>query len=162
MITGPQCRAGRALIEVTRTKLAVRSGVDEAAIEKFERKLQELEPGMIVSLQSALETLGAVFIDENGGGIGVRLKFTESEARRIARLESEVDWSPTTGSLDPVRLLAATLCPSSKPTLWCPISWHTLISTFYSLLHSAAHPHTAERIHKFLADASTKVRASKL
>lgn len=89
MITGPQCRAGRALVEVTRTKLAVRSGVDEAAIEKFERKLQELEPGMIVSLQSALETLGAVFIDENGGGIGVRLKFTESEARRIARLESE-------------------------------------------------------------------------
>lgn len=89
MITGPQCRAGRALVEVTRTKLAVRSGVDEAAIEKFERKLQELEPGMIVSLQSALETLGAVFIDENGGGIGVRLKFTESEARRIACLESE-------------------------------------------------------------------------
>ena len=40
-------------------------------------------------VQSALETLGAVFIDENGGGIGVRLKFTESEARRIARLEGE-------------------------------------------------------------------------
>lgn len=89
MITGPQCRAGRALVEVTRTKLAVRSGVDEDAIEKFERKLQYLDPGMVEALQSALEALGAVFIDENGGGIGVRLKFTESEARRIARLEGE-------------------------------------------------------------------------
>ena len=43
----------------------------------------------ITALKSALETLGAVFIEENGGGIGVRLKFTESEAKRIARLEAE-------------------------------------------------------------------------
>jgi hypothetical protein len=30
-----------------------------------------------------------VFIGENGGGIGVRLKFTAAEARQIARLEGE-------------------------------------------------------------------------
>ncbi|WP_176038479.1 XRE family transcriptional regulator [Brucella tritici] len=89
MITGPQCRAGRALVEITRAKLSRRSGVDDDAIEKFERKLQHLDPGMVEALQSALEALGAVFINENGGGIGVRLKFTESEARRIARLEGE-------------------------------------------------------------------------
>ncbi|MEP9398667.1 XRE family transcriptional regulator [Mesorhizobium sp. KR2-14] len=89
MITGSQCRAGRALVEITRAKLASRSGVHEAVIEKFERKLQEPEPDEISALKSALETLGAVFLEENGGGIGVRLRFTESEAKRIARLEGE-------------------------------------------------------------------------
>lgn len=89
MITGSQCRVGRALVEVTRAKLAHRSGVDETVIERFERKLGKPEPDAIASVQSALEALGAVFLDENGGGIGVRLKFTESEARRIARLEAE-------------------------------------------------------------------------
>jgi hypothetical protein len=89
VITGSQCRAGRALVEITRAKLASRSAVDEAVIEQFERKLGEPEPETITALKSTLETLGAVFIDENGGGIGVRLKFTESEAKRIARLEGE-------------------------------------------------------------------------
>ena len=89
MITGSQCRAARALVEVSRGKLAIRSGVDEAVIEGFERRLQKPEPGAITAVQAALESLGAVFIEENGGGIGVRLKFTQSESKRIARLESE-------------------------------------------------------------------------
>lgn len=89
MITGLQCRAGRALVEVTRNKLSVRSGVEEGVIEAFERKLQLPEPDAITALQEALVSLGAVFIDENGGGVSVRLKFSESEAKRIARLEGE-------------------------------------------------------------------------
>lgn len=89
MITGSQCRAGRALVEISRAKLASRSGTDEAAIEHFERKIDLPEPSIIAALQIALEDLGAVFIPDNGGGIGVRLKFSESEAKRIARLEAE-------------------------------------------------------------------------
>ncbi|WP_274627081.1 XRE family transcriptional regulator [Arvimicrobium flavum] len=89
MITGSQCRAGRALVEVTRGKLASRSGVDEAVIENFERKIDEPEPPIVAALKGALEEFGAVFLEENGGGIGVRLKFTDSEAKRIARLEAE-------------------------------------------------------------------------
>jgi hypothetical protein len=41
------------------------------------------------ALQSALERAGAVFIPDNGAGIGVRLKFTGSEAKRIDILENE-------------------------------------------------------------------------
>lgn len=89
MITGPQCRAGRALVEVSRAKLARRSGVEEADIEAFERMIGEPTPEAVAALGRALEELGAVFIEENGGGIGVRLKFTASEAKRIARLEGE-------------------------------------------------------------------------
>ncbi|WP_324288188.1 hypothetical protein [Hoeflea algicola] len=44
MITGPQCRAGRALVEVSRAKLARRSGVDEAVIENFERMIDDPAP----------------------------------------------------------------------------------------------------------------------
>lgn len=89
MIQGSQCRAARALVEVTRTKLAVRSGIDETVIERFERQLDDPDADAIEALQAALEELGAVFIDENGGGIGVRLKFNTSEARRISNLEAE-------------------------------------------------------------------------
>jgi hypothetical protein len=89
MITGSQCRAARALVEITRGKLGSRSGVDEAIIESFERRLEKPDPEITTALQAALEDLGAVFIKENGGGIGVRLKFTAAEARQIARLEGE-------------------------------------------------------------------------
>ncbi|MNF18842.1 hypothetical protein D3C80_2231880 [compost metagenome] len=44
---------------------------------------------MILSLKSALENAGAVFLSEGERGIGVRLKFTRSEARRLSILESE-------------------------------------------------------------------------
>lgn len=89
MISGSQCRAARALVEVTRAKLSLRSGVDEAVIHDFERKLEKPAEKSIEALQTALEELGAVFLEENGGGIGVRLKFTAAEARQIARLEGE-------------------------------------------------------------------------
>lgn len=89
MIAGSQCRAARALVEVTRGKLSLRSGVDEAVINDFERKLDKPDDQTIEALQTALEELGAVFIPENGGGIGVRLKFSGAEARQIARLEGE-------------------------------------------------------------------------
>lgn len=89
MISGSQCRAARALVEVTREKLSLRSGIGEAVIQDFERRLDTPDGGTIQSLQAVLEDLGAVFIEENGGGIGVRLKFTAAEARQIARLEGE-------------------------------------------------------------------------
>lgn len=89
MITGSQCRAARALVETTRGKLTIRSGIDEAIIYDFERKLDEPDDRTIAALPAALEELGAVFADENGGGIGVRRKSTESEAKRIARLQGE-------------------------------------------------------------------------
>ncbi|TVZ74366.1 hypothetical protein BCL32_2742 [Rhizobium mongolense USDA 1844] len=55
----------------------------------FERKLAEPTDDEMLALQSALENAGAVFISDNGRGIGVRLKFTKSEAKRIAIPENE-------------------------------------------------------------------------
>lgn len=89
MITSSQCRAGRALAELSRDLLAKRAGVDALVIENFERRLHEPEPAEIEAIARALEDKGIVFIPENGGGVGVRLKFTASETRRIATLENE-------------------------------------------------------------------------
>lgn len=89
MITGAQCRAARALVEWTRDKLASNAGVDSRSIEEFERGIGEPDDHTRDKLQATLETAGAVFIPENGGGVGVRLKFSRSEVRRIAVLEGE-------------------------------------------------------------------------
>lgn len=89
MITGPQCRAARALVEFSRDRLAQLSGVDAATIEQFERKLGKQSDEQTAALTEALEKAGALFIPENGGGAGVRLKFNRSETRRIANLENE-------------------------------------------------------------------------
>lgn len=89
MMTGSQCRAARALVEWTREMLARTAGVEIAVVEGFERKLGDPKPDDVRKLKQALESGGALFIDENGGGVGVRLKFSRSDVRRIATLESE-------------------------------------------------------------------------
>ena len=89
MITGSQCRAARALVEWTREKLARNANVDSLVIEEFERKISPPDDDVRNRLQAVLEEAGAQFIDENGGGIGVRLKLNRSEVKRIAVLENE-------------------------------------------------------------------------
>ena len=89
MITGPLCRAARALTEISRDRLASASGVDAKIIEHFERQLETPDNAVIDKLEDALEELGAVFIPEDTRGVGVRLKFTASETKRLSTLESE-------------------------------------------------------------------------
>ena len=89
MITGAQCRAARALVEWSRDKLSSNSGVDALVIEEFERRSNLPDQDICDTLQTALENAGAVFIAENGGGVGVRLKLNRSEVRRIGVLENE-------------------------------------------------------------------------
>ncbi|MBP2237004.1 transcriptional regulator with XRE-family HTH domain [Sinorhizobium kostiense] len=89
MITGSQCRAARALTDLSRERLAVSAGVGPETVLRFERKLVKPNDDELFALQSALERAGAVFIADNGGGIGVHLKFSDSVARRIDILENE-------------------------------------------------------------------------
>jgi hypothetical protein len=90
MITGLLCKAARALVGVSRSKLASNSGVDTRTIELFERGLGTPDSSVVAALQSALELLGAMFIPEDGShGIGVRLKFSRSITERIGTFEDE-------------------------------------------------------------------------
>lgn len=89
MFDGAGCRAARALAELTREALADLSGVSAETIQAFERKLATPDARAIAHLRKALEEAGIIFIPENGGGRGVRLKFSVADARRIATLEGE-------------------------------------------------------------------------
>ena len=89
MITGAQCRAARALSELSLETLARLAKLDGAVIDAFENKLSQPDDDTLSVIESTLESAGVVFIPENGGGVGVRLKFNRSETRRISILEGE-------------------------------------------------------------------------
>jgi transcriptional regulator with XRE-family HTH domain len=75
-LTGAQIRAARSLIKWTAEDLAVRSSVSLRTIRRAELADQDtsLTAPNDSALRGALEAGGVEFIDENGGGPGVRLR----------------------------------------------------------------------------------------
>lgn len=78
MITGSQCRAARALTDLSRERLSISAAVSVEAILRSERKRDKPNDDEVFA-----------FIPDNGGGIGVRLKFSKSVAKGIDILENE-------------------------------------------------------------------------
>jgi DNA-binding transcriptional regulator YiaG len=74
IMTPAQCRAARALLQMTQPKLAQVSGIGLSTVVDFEKDRRQVSEAARLALQSALETAGIQFIPENGGGPGVRLK----------------------------------------------------------------------------------------
>lgn len=73
-ISSAQCRAGRALLEITQTQLATAAGLGLSTVVDFENRRRQVAPESINSIRLALIRSGVEFIDENGGGPGVRLR----------------------------------------------------------------------------------------
>jgi len=88
-ITGPMCRAARALTQISRTVLAEASGVAKADIRTFESGGAAHRRACCGALKHALEQAGAVFLEEGDMGVGVRLRFTRKDVRQLNRLEGE-------------------------------------------------------------------------
>ena len=76
MITMGQLRAARGLIGWNQTKLAEASGLALSTIKRMEGSegLLRGTAENVWKVQRAFENAGVVFIDQNGGGPGVRLK----------------------------------------------------------------------------------------
>jgi DNA-binding transcriptional regulator YiaG len=74
-LTSAQIRAARSLIRWTADKLAAASALSVATIRRAELKESEtaLTAANDLAIRRALEVAGVEFIDENGGGPGVRL-----------------------------------------------------------------------------------------
>lgn len=75
-ITSEQVRAARALLRWEQKDLADRSGVSLPSIKRL-----ELVPGplggydaTVAAIRKALEDGGVVFVERNGGGVGVRFR----------------------------------------------------------------------------------------
>lgn len=72
-----QCRAARALIGMTQTELAEAAGFGLSTIVDFEKERRIVSTIARDRMREALENSGIEFIDENGGGAGVRFKAKE-------------------------------------------------------------------------------------
>jgi hypothetical protein len=89
ILLAAQCRAGRALVEWSAERLAQECKVDLQVINEFEARFRRPDADTLRRTRSVLESAGVVFIDENGGGAGARLKFSRKEVRAINRWEGE-------------------------------------------------------------------------
>ena|SRR5579862_3836715 len=76
LVTTAQVKAARALLGWSQSDLARRSGVSEPTIARLEALKGEFggRVGTAKRIRTALETAGVEFIEENGGGLGVRLR----------------------------------------------------------------------------------------
>ena len=74
MISPSQCRAARGLLDWSQQELAERSGVGIVTVRQLEGGIREPRRATLQVVRQALEKAGVEFIDENGGGAGVRLR----------------------------------------------------------------------------------------
>lgn len=89
VLTGPLCRAARALVQWPRTRLAEACGVSADIIAAFENANADPGAPAKAAIIRVLEEGGAVFIPEDDQGPGVRLKFRRSDVKAIDRMEGE-------------------------------------------------------------------------
>ncbi len=74
MISAAQCRGARAMLSLNQGELAERAQVARQTVVDFERGARTPYANNLLAIRAALESAGVVFIDQNGGGPGVRLR----------------------------------------------------------------------------------------
>ena len=72
-LKGVQCRMARAALSLGVRELAEKADVSTNTITRLERG-EDLYPRTVAAIRAALEEAGVEFIEENGGGAGVRLR----------------------------------------------------------------------------------------
>ncbi len=73
-ISGRQCKAARALLDLSQTELAGLAKVNINTLVDFENGTRATHPRTIEAIERTLEHAGIEFIEENGGGPGLREK----------------------------------------------------------------------------------------
>jgi transcriptional regulator with XRE-family HTH domain len=74
-----QCRAARGLLDWSQQELANRAKVGIVTIRQFESGSSEPRRSTLQVIKTAFEAAGVEFIDENGGGPGVRVRKPNKE-----------------------------------------------------------------------------------
>jgi transcriptional regulator with XRE-family HTH domain len=75
LITTGQLRAARGLLGWSQSELAARAGLSLPTVKRLEAGFgPRVSDAARVKLQHAIESAGVEFIEENGGGPGVRLR----------------------------------------------------------------------------------------
>jgi predicted transcriptional regulator len=81
MISPAQCRAARGLLDWSQKILAEKAGVGIVTIRQLEGLSQQPRRSTLAVVRAALESAGVQFIEENGGGAGVRLRRPDLKAK---------------------------------------------------------------------------------
>ena len=74
MITPEQSRAARGLLSWNQQDLAHRAGIGIVTVHQLEAGTSQPRRATLEVIRRAFEEAGVEFIDENGGGPGVRLR----------------------------------------------------------------------------------------
>ena len=74
MISATQCRAARAMLNLSQNELAKKAQVSRATISDFERSERFPFKNNMLSIISVFKEQGIVFIEDGDEGAGVRLK----------------------------------------------------------------------------------------
>ena len=74
MVTPAQCRAARGLLDWSQQDLAGQAGIGIVTVRQVEAGSTKPRRATLIVLKQAFERAGVEFIDENGGGPGVRLR----------------------------------------------------------------------------------------
>ncbi len=77
-LTPATSRAGRGLLDWTQRQLADAAGVGLSTVKGFENNSSTPMRNNLMAIRAALEMAGVVFIAENGGGAGVRLRRSDA------------------------------------------------------------------------------------
>jgi transcriptional regulator with XRE-family HTH domain len=91
-MTPAQCRAARGLLDWTQDDLAAKSRASVVTVRNFENEKSTPQTGTMVLLEQAFAEAGVEFIDENGGGPGVRLKAERITFEQDDRSADVIDW----------------------------------------------------------------------
>lgn len=74
VISAAQVRAARGLLNWSRDRLVDVSSVPKRTLVRFEEEAVSPQRRTVDAIRTALETAGVQFIEQNGGGPGVRLR----------------------------------------------------------------------------------------
>jgi transcriptional regulator with XRE-family HTH domain len=74
VIKAAQCRAARGLISWSQQDLAREARIGIVTVHQFEAELSQPRRATLDVIRRAFEAAGVEFIDENGGGPGLRLR----------------------------------------------------------------------------------------
>jgi predicted transcriptional regulator len=81
MITPEQCRAARGLLDWSQQDLARAAQVGIVTVRQLEAGSIQPRRATLIVVRRTLEDAGVEFIDENGGGPGLRLKKRQTRKR---------------------------------------------------------------------------------
>jgi transcriptional regulator with XRE-family HTH domain len=82
MVTAAQSRAARGLLDWNQQDLADAAGVGIVTVRQLEAGVNEPRRATLEVVRRAFESAGVEFIDENGGGPGVRLRVSRHQNQK--------------------------------------------------------------------------------